>query len=195
MQLVAKQFISASELLEDSFKLASKILASGFKPTFIVGIWRGGAPIGIAVQELFEFCGVSTNHIAIRTASYSAIDQQCREVEVHGLEYLVKHLKSSDQLLIVDDVHDSGLSIAEVIKQLQLACADNIPATIKIATPYYKPANVKSATRPDFYLYETDKWLVFPHEIQDLSRQELRQYKPELASIVEFLSTYLPDNN
>jgi|TARA_X000000368_G_C22850196_1_gene631785 hypoxanthine phosphoribosyltransferase len=195
MQLVAKQFISASELLEDSFKLASKILASGFKPTFIVGIWRGGAPIGIAVQELFEFCGVSTNHIAIRTASYSAIDQQCREVEVHGLEYLVKHLKSSDQLLIVDDVHDSGLSIAEVIKQLQLACADNIPATIKIATPYFKPANIKSATRPDFYLYETDKWLVFPHEIQDLSRQELLQYKPELASIVESLSTYLPDNN
>ena len=62
---MAKQFISASELLEDSFKLASKILASGFKPTFIVGIWRGGAPIGIAVQELFEFCGISTNHIAI----------------------------------------------------------------------------------------------------------------------------------
>ena len=56
MQLVAKQFISASELLEDSFKLASKILASGFKPTFIVGIWRGGAPIGITVQELFELC-------------------------------------------------------------------------------------------------------------------------------------------
>ena len=94
---MAKQFISASELLEDSFKLASKILASGFKPTFIVGIWRGGAPIGIAVQELFEFSGVSTNHIAIRTASYSALDHQCREVEVHGLEYLVKHLKSSDQ--------------------------------------------------------------------------------------------------
>ena len=45
MQLVAKQFIGASELLEDSFKLASKILAGGFKPTFIVGIWRGGAPI------------------------------------------------------------------------------------------------------------------------------------------------------
>ncbi len=74
MQLVAKQFISAIELLEGSFELASKILANGFKPTFIVGIWRSGARIGIAAQELFEFCGVNTNHIAIRTASYSAID-------------------------------------------------------------------------------------------------------------------------
>ena len=195
MQSVTKQFITASELLEDPFKLASKILSSGFKPTFIVGIWRGGAPIGIAVQELFECCGISTNHIAIRTSSYSASGHQQRQVEVHGLEYLVRHIQSHDQLLIVDDVHDSGLSIAEVIKQLQLGCADNAPATIKIATPYFKPSHIKSATRPDFYLYETDQWLVFPHEIQGLSRQELLQYKPELASIVESLSAYLPDND
>ena len=92
MQSVTKQFITASELLEDSFKLASTILSSGFKPTFIVGIWRGGAPIGIAVQELFEFCGISTNHIAIRTSSYSASGHQQRQVEMHGLKYLVWHI-------------------------------------------------------------------------------------------------------
>ena len=189
---MTKQFISANELLEDSFKLASKILASGFKPSFIIGIWRGGAPIGIAVQELFEACGIVTNHLAIRTSSYSALGQQRRQVEVYGLEYLVKHLNSSDRLLIVDDVYDSGLSIAEVITQMQLACVDSMPATIKIATPYFKPANMQSATRPDFYLYETDKWLVFPHEIQGLSRQELVPYKPELASIFDSVAAYTP---
>lgn len=186
-----KKFISASELLEDSFQLASKILVSGFKPTFIVGIWRGGAPIGIAVQELFEFCNVSTNHIAIRTSSYLGADQKQRKVEVHGLDYLVKHIKSNDQLLIVDDVHDSGLSIAELIKQLRLTCADNAPSIIKTATLYFKPANIKSAHAPDFYLHETDQWLVFPHEIQGLSRQELVQYKPELTPVIASLSLYL----
>ena len=160
-----------------------------------MGVWRGGAPIGIAVQELLDVMGVKSDHIAIRTSSYESIGKQSKEVQVHGLNYVIKKVESEDSLLIVDDVHDSGLSIAEVIKQLQLACADNIPATIKIATPYFKPANIKSATRPDFYLYETDKWLVFPHEIQGLSRQELLQYKPELASIAEPLSTYLPYNN
>ena len=47
-----KHFISAQDLLVDSFKLAEQIFDSGFQPHFIVGVWRGGAPVGIAVQEL-----------------------------------------------------------------------------------------------------------------------------------------------
>lgn len=46
-----KKYISAQELLEDSFRLAAQVYEDGFRPQFIVGIWRGGAPIGIAVQE------------------------------------------------------------------------------------------------------------------------------------------------
>ena len=43
-----KVFISAQDLLEDSFKLALKVYESGFRPDYIVGVWRGGAPVGIA---------------------------------------------------------------------------------------------------------------------------------------------------
>ena len=50
-----KTFITAQSLLEDSFRLAAKVFEDGFRPQFIIGIWRGGAPIGIAVQEFFEF--------------------------------------------------------------------------------------------------------------------------------------------
>ena len=50
-----KVFITSADLLQDSFRLASKVYKDGFRPQFIVGIWRGGAPIGIAVQEFFEF--------------------------------------------------------------------------------------------------------------------------------------------
>ena len=49
-----KHYIGATELLEDSFKLAWKVYESGYRPNYIVGVWRGGAPIGIAVQELFD---------------------------------------------------------------------------------------------------------------------------------------------
>ena len=49
-----KTFIHADQLLEDSFKLAWKVYESGFRPNYIVGVWRGGAPIGIAVQEFLE---------------------------------------------------------------------------------------------------------------------------------------------
>jgi hypoxanthine phosphoribosyltransferase len=46
-----KTFIQANQLLEDSFKLAWSVYESGFRPNYIVGVWRGGAPIGIAVQN------------------------------------------------------------------------------------------------------------------------------------------------
>ena len=33
---------------------------------------------------------------------------------------------------------------------------------IKVATPYFKPTKNKTGRKPDFYLHETDEWLVFP---------------------------------
>jgi len=50
-----KLFISAQSLLEDSWRLAVNILKDGFHPNFIVGVWRGGTPVGIAVQEMLEW--------------------------------------------------------------------------------------------------------------------------------------------
>ena len=72
--MVEKHFITANELLQDSYHLGHLILDSGFTPNYLVGVWRGGAPVGIAVQELLEYHGVSTDHIAIRTSSYDGID-------------------------------------------------------------------------------------------------------------------------
>ena len=46
-----KIFISADSLLRDSVELGLRVVRSGFRPTFLVGIWRGGAPVGIAVQD------------------------------------------------------------------------------------------------------------------------------------------------
>ena len=105
-----KHYISAQQLLEDSFKLAWQVFESGYRPNYIVGVWRGGAPVGIAVQELLDVLGVEADHIAIRTSSYTGIGQRSRHVKVHGLTYIIKQLESEDSLLIVDDVHDTGLS-------------------------------------------------------------------------------------
>ena len=74
--MAEKQYIKAQDLLDDSFRLGLKVLDSGFLPDFIVGIWRGGTPVGIAVQELFEHNGIASDHIAIRTSSYEGIEQR-----------------------------------------------------------------------------------------------------------------------
>lgn len=65
-----KTVLTAQQLLEDSFRLGIKVLESGFKPTMIIAIWRGGTPVGMAVQEILSYCGVASDHIAIRTSSY-----------------------------------------------------------------------------------------------------------------------------
>ena len=185
-----KHYISAQQLLEDSYRLAWQVYESGYRPNYIVGVWRGGAPVGIAVQELLDVLGVKSDHIAIRTSSYTGIGERSRHVQVHGLNYMIRRMESEDSLLIVDDVHDTGLSIAQAIADLKRACKKNTPH-IRIATPYYKPGNNKTDGVPDYYVHETDEWLVFPHELDGLSIDEIRENKPELAAFIDKIEPLL----
>ncbi len=182
-----KTFIQADQLLEDSFKLAWNVYESGFRPNYIVGVWRGGAPIGIAVQEFLEVLGVSSDHIAIRTSHYSGIDKHNSNVKVYGLNYVIRQLESEDSLLIVDDVHDTGLSIQQIVNDLKAACKKNTP-DIKVATPYFKPIKNKTERKPDFYLHETDEWLVFPHELDGLTIDEIKENKPAVRDLIDKIS-------
>ena len=179
-----KLFIRANELLEDSLNLAWKIFESGYKPNYIIGVWRGGAPVGIAVQEFLSVLGIKSDHIAIRTSYYSGINERNETVQVYGLNYVIKKLESEDRLLVVDDVHDTGNSINQIISDLRKACKKNSPE-IKIATPYFKPNKNETETKPDFFIHETDKWLVFPHELEGLTVEEIKENKPELRNLIE----------
>jgi hypoxanthine phosphoribosyltransferase len=183
--MAEKQFIKAQELLEDSFRLGLKVLDSGFKPDFIVGIWRGGTPVGIAVQELLEHNGVASDHIAIRTSSYEGIEQRGRRIRVHGLNYIVKNADASHCLLIVDDVYDTGLSIKAIIDSLNRLSRRNTPHDIRVAAVFFKPGNNRTERRPEYYIHETDKWLVFPHELNGLSPEEIASNKPEIARVMQ----------
>ena len=185
-----KLFIQADELLRDSFKLAWQVYESGYRPNYIIGVWRGGAPIGIAVQEFLDVLGVSSDHIAIRTSHYKGIDQRDGRVQVYGLNYIIKQVESEDSLLIVDDVHDTGISIQKIILDLQTACKKNTPE-IKVATPYFKPKKNTTDRQPDFYIYETEKWLVFPHELEGLSLDEIIEFKPELSDLVKKIKPFI----
>ena len=180
-----KRYISPTELLYDSFKLGVQILQSDFVPDYIVAIWRGGTPVGIAVQELLDYAGIRTDHIAIRTSYYLGIDRVAEEVQVHGLGYLIDNVAHDDCLLIVDDIFDSGNSISAVMKQLQHRAKRNMPHDIRIATPWYKPSKNVTSFKPDYFIHETDRWVVFPHELQGLSREEVRNGKPEIFDLIK----------
>ena len=182
---MAKTYLTAQDLLEDSFRLAAQILASGFQPTFMIAVWRGGVPMGIAVQEFLEFHGIQTDHIAIRTASYSGIDQRSREVSVFGLNYLVKNVRHNDRLLIVDDVFDTGRSVAAIMAELKRKARLNTPEDIRIAVPYYKPARNEVEFEPDYFLYETEAWLKYPHSLEGLTREEINKNRPGIYEAIK----------
>ena len=175
--------ISAQDLLEDSIELGIRILESGFEPTMIIAIWRGGTPVGMALQETLSYCGIEADHIAIRTSSYTGGDQR-GHVAVHGLNYIIKKICHDDRVLIVDDVFDTGNTIKAVIEELKKRARDNTAEDIRVAVPWFKPSRNETDLVPDYFLRETDEWLVFPHELDALSPDELEQHRPEIARIV-----------
>lgn len=181
-----KIYISADELLSASFKLGEIIIKDGFRPDFIVGVWRGGTPVGIAVQELLDFCHIKTDHIAIRTSSYTGIAQQVSHVKVYGLHYLIDNMNSDDSLLILDDVFDSGRSIKAIIHELEVQMRRNMPIDVRVGTVYYKPSKNLTDRIPNYYVHKTEDWLVFPHELDGLTDEEIMaSSKPDREMLIK----------
>jgi len=192
---MTKKFVAADDFLKDSFRLAAAISEAGFEPDFLVGLWRGGSAVGIAVQEGLDFLGVKTDHIAIRTSyrgapSYDEMVSKAESIRVHGLQYLLENLCSHHSMLIVDDVYSTGSSVQAVIDQLTRKTRRNLPQDIRIATVWYRPSE-KTLRVPDYFVHETNDWLVLPYELSGLSVDELREHRPELGSIIDRLEPLL----
>ena len=185
----AKQFISEQSLLEDAYQLGVNIFNDGFRPTFIVGLWRGGSSVGIAVQECLQYLGVETDHIALRTSYRGAaryeqmLQDPSTEIRVHGTQYLLETLNADDQLLIVDDVYSSGLNVKAVIDRLGQRLKRNTPDHIRVAVPWYKPTRQRTDRSPDYYLHTTNDWLVMPYELTGLTDAEIAHHKPYITAL------------
>ena len=188
-----KLFVAEEDLLLDAYRLGVKVFDSGFRPSFIVGLWRGGSSVGIAVQECLQHLGVATDHVSLRT-SYRGVEHYQRMVEggsadirVHGTQYLLESVNEEDGLLIVDDVYSTGFNVKAVIDRLAARTRRNMPHDVRVAVPWYKPARNRTGRVPDYHLHETDKWLVLPYELNGLDLDEIRTHKPFLAPLMERL--------
>ena len=184
---IEKTYLTASSLFEDSCKLAASVIESGFRPNYLVALWRGGTPIGITIQEMLAYYGIETDHIAIRTSLYRDIDQRARNIRIHGLGYLIDRIGVDDSLLIVDDIFDTGLTIKALLAEIRKRARRNCPTDIRVAAAWFKPSKNQTDRTPDYYVSVTDKWVVFPHEIMGLTYEEILANKPYIGNVMQRL--------
>jgi uncharacterized protein len=180
-----KKYVDAKQLQTDSLRLGKLVLDSGFEPTFLVALWRGGAPIGVAMTEYFEYKKKPIEkHISIRTSGYNNTEMK-KDVTIFNMEYVLETIKKSDKLLIVDDLIDSGKSILKILETIKEKCGENTPEDIRIAVIYYKPKSALKINHKIYYLHETSDWIVFPHELEGLTIEEIEKHRgAEIAKIL-----------
>lgn len=175
-----KTFLSADEFLRDSWRLAAKITASGWKPDWLLALWRGGAFAGMAVHEFFKVKGWEIKHLPMKCKSYTGIGENAGEVVFTLGDEIFALIKPGEKVLVIDDVFDTGKTAKAVRSKLEA-----IGAKPKIATVYFKPNKNLTDIKPDYYAKELDdKWIVFPHELEDLNDEELEAKDPILKELL-----------
>ena len=175
-----KVYLSANDYQRDSWRLAAKVRESGWRPDIIVALWRGGAPVGVVVHEFLLASGWKTRHIAVKCASYTGIGTNPGAVVFEGADGFFSALHPGERILVIDDVFDTGKTAAAVKARFEAAGCE-----MRLATVYWKKANNQTPLSPDYCVRETgDDWLVFPHEIEGLTREEIAEKDPVLAELL-----------
>jgi len=147
-----KRYYPYEDFLTDTKLLTEKI---DWKFDSIIAIARGGLSLAQFLGEYYDIREV----YSINTIGYEDTIKLER-VEVFN----IPELKEAKNILIVDDIVDSGDTLVEVLKVLR----QTYPAVIfKTASLFYK----KSAKiAPDWHVQEADKWIEFSWSV-DLNRK------------------------
>ena len=175
-----KVYLNAQAYLRDSWRLARQILDSDWRPDALLALWRGGAPVGAAVHEFLKVKGLSLLHMPIKCASYTGIGTSQAEVVFSHADGVFAALVPGTKVLVVDDVFDTGRTAAAVRRKLAARQCE-----ARIACVYWKPSKNVTDDKPDFHVRELDDWIVFPHEIEGLTPEEVAKKDPELAALMD----------
>jgi uncharacterized protein len=167
---MSKVFVNSKELFNYSSDLG-KLIFNEYKPDAIIGLSRGGNTPSIIIHEFLNYKGVMCNYYNISCKSYNSNNTQNNNVFIDCTDYTITNLQDCKKILIVDDVFDSGLTIMNVLNYLSKHHI--LSYNIKIATIFYKPQNNKTTITPNFYIRETNNWIVFPHELVGLNDTEV----------------------
>ena len=150
-------------------ELAKRVKDSGFRPDLIVGVCRGGWAPARVMSDLLE----NANTASIRIEFYLAPGVTARKPVIS--QAIMVPVKGAN-VLVVDDVSDTGESLKVAVEHLDVCGA----RAIKTATLYYKP---QSIFKPDFFMVQTEQWIIFPWERLENTRRLLNEAEKKGKSI------------
>ena len=178
-RMESKVYLDAQTYLRDGWRLARQILDSGWRPEVLLALWRGGAAVGAAVHEFLKVNGLSLRHMPVKCASYTGIGESQSEVVFSHAEDVFASLAPGTKVLVIDDVFDTGRTAAAVRRKLSAQRCE-----ARVACVYWKPSKNVTGEEPDFHVRKLDEWIVFPHEIEGLTPEEIGVKDPVLASLM-----------
>ncbi|AHF79419.1 phosphoribosyltransferase [Thermococcus paralvinellae] len=130
------------------FSLADKLRE--YKPDVIVGIARGGLIPAVRLSHILGDIELKIIDVKFYTDINEHAEMPKITIPIYG------DLKDK-RVVIVDDVSDTGKTLQVVINEVKRLGAKEI----KVACLAMKPW---TSVVPDFYVFRTDKWIVFPWE-------------------------------
>lgn len=141
------------QFLADVRALALAIRDGGWRPDYIVGIGRGGLVPAAYLSHALD--------LPLLSVDFSA------GVPCFGQDLLVRIAERSrggEKLLIVDDINDSGRTLAALRAAVDAAGGD--PANLRTAVTI---TNIRSTQQVDYAARQIDRdlvkdWFVFPWE-------------------------------
>lgn len=178
--MTTKLYVSANDYLQDSWRLARMILDSGWVPEDLIALWRGGAPVGVTIHEFLYYHGVRPRHRVLKCQSYTGIQERSHHVVFENSDEIFQSIVRGSRVLLVDDVLDTGNTARAVLGRLAPLGAD-----VRLATVYWKPSQSQTDIRPDFYVRQTDDWIVFPHELDGLTPEEVKLKDPVIFGLLD----------
>ncbi len=143
-------------------EIAKRIKRDGLKFDFILAISRGGL---IPARLLSDYLDLDI--LVTRIKFYTSIGKTSEKPRV---EYFPENIKNK-RILLVDDIADTGESILLAIEEMKRR---NV-YYYKVATLLKKPW---SKVIPDYFVEETDKWVIFPWERMETIRN-IRNRNPD----------------
>jgi hypoxanthine phosphoribosyltransferase len=148
-----RETMSWDDLGTGSRHLAEAIHADGWRPDLMLGIARGGLLVTGALAYALDVKNTYTMNVEFYTGIDERLDVPMILPPVPDLIDL-----GESRLLIVDDVADTGLTLA-LVKDF---VAGKV-AEIRVAVLYEKPRSIVSC---EYVWKRTDRWIDFPWSVQ-----------------------------